>query len=123
MNIVIIVLGVIAASFGEIKFVMSGFLCQMGGIFFEAYRLALIQRLLSSNEQKMDPLVSLYYYAPICGIMIVVALIVEALSESGRCTTCRSVEANWECRSSVLSQCCKCYAGQYADIWQLKIDC
>ena len=40
MNIVIIVLGVIAASFGEIKFVMSGFLCQMGGIFFEAYRLA-----------------------------------------------------------------------------------
>src|SRR5271163_1804413 len=70
-----------SASFGEIQFVMSGFLCQMGGIFFEAYRLALIQRLLSSNEQKMDPLVSLYYYAPICGIMIaLVALIVEAPS-------------------------------------------
>jgi hypothetical protein len=69
------------ASFGEIRFVLSGFLFQMGGLFFEAYRLALIQRLLSSEESKMDPLVSLYYYSPICAFMIfVLALPTELAS-------------------------------------------
>ncbi len=36
---------------------------------FEAIRLVMVQRLLSSAEFKMDPLVSLYYYAPACAIM------------------------------------------------------
>ena len=58
------------ASFGEIKFSLSGFIFQMGGLFFEAYRLAFVQRLLSSEEHKMDPLVCLYYYAPVCAAMI-----------------------------------------------------
>lgn len=64
-----IVLGVIIASIGEIKFVLIGFLFQLGGIFFEAIRLVMVQRLLNSAEYKMDPLVSLYYFAPICAIM------------------------------------------------------
>jgi hypothetical protein len=29
----------------------------------------MVQRLLSSAEFKMDPLVSLYYFAPVCAIM------------------------------------------------------
>ncbi|KAJ6119980.1 sugar phosphate/phosphate translocator [Penicillium sp. IBT 18751x] len=67
-NVAIIVLGVVIASFGEIKFDMLGFLIQVGGIIFEALRLVMVQRLLSSAEFKMDPLVSLYYYAPACAI-------------------------------------------------------
>ncbi|KAJ5539794.1 sugar phosphate/phosphate translocator [Penicillium tannophilum] len=69
MNVSIIVVGVVIASFGEIKFVMIGFLFQLGGIVFEATRLVMVQRLLSSAEFKMDPMVSLYYFAPICAVM------------------------------------------------------
>ncbi|KAL8691026.1 MAG: hypothetical protein Q9218_003664 [Villophora microphyllina] len=64
-----IVLGVVIASFGEIDFVLIGFLFQLGGIVFEALRLVMVQKLLSSAEYKMDPLVSLYYFAPLCAIM------------------------------------------------------
>ncbi|EON67871.1 hypothetical protein W97_07368 [Coniosporium apollinis CBS 100218] len=68
-NVSFIVIGVIIASFGEIKFVLTGFLYQVFGIVFEATRLVMVQRLLSSAEFKMDPLVSLYYFAPICAVM------------------------------------------------------
>ncbi|KAK6066231.1 triose-phosphate transporter [Seiridium cupressi] len=78
MNVSAIVVGVIVASFGEIKFVWIGFLYQIGGIIFEAIRLNLVQALLSSAEYKMDPLVSLYYFAPVCAVMNgVVALLWE----------------------------------------------
>lgn len=77
-NVSIIVLGVIIASFGELKFMLTGFLFQIGGIIFEAIRLNLVQSLLSSAEFKMDPLVSLYYFAPACAVMnACVALVVE----------------------------------------------
>ncbi|KAI2641969.1 triose-phosphate transporter [Xylaria nigripes] len=77
-NVSAIVIGVVIASFGEIKFVWIGFLYQLGGVLFEAIRLNLVQALLSSAEYKMDPLVSLYYFAPICAAMNgVVALIWE----------------------------------------------
>jgi len=77
-NVSFIVIGVIIASLGEIKFVMFGFVVQMMGITFEAIRLVMVQRLLSSAEFKMDPLVSLYYFAPACAIMNgVVCLFVE----------------------------------------------
>ncbi|KAI2631989.1 TPT-domain-containing protein [Hypoxylon sp. NC1633] len=69
LNVSAIVVGVMIASFGEIKFVWIGFLYQLGGIMFEAVRLNLVQALLSSAEYKMDPLVSLYYFAPICAAM------------------------------------------------------
>ncbi|KAK8141286.1 solute carrier 35 member [Beauveria asiatica] len=65
-NVSLIVLGVIIASFGEIQFHALGFLFQVCGIIFEALRLVMVQRLLSSPEFKMSPMVSLYYYAPAC---------------------------------------------------------
>ena len=68
-NVSFIVIGVIIASFGEIKFVLIGFIFQAAGIMFEAVRLVMVQRLLSSAEYKMDPLVSLYYFAPVCAVM------------------------------------------------------
>lgn len=77
-NVSFIVIGVVIASFGEIQFKLIGFLFQAGGIAFEAVRLVMVQRLLSSAEFKMDPLVSLYYFAPACALMNgVVALLIE----------------------------------------------
>lgn len=69
LNISVIVVGVIIASFGEFAFVLTGFIFQMGGIAFEATRLVMVERLLSSAEFKMDPLVSFYYFAPVCAVM------------------------------------------------------
>jgi len=55
----------------------------MLGVAFEATRLAMVERLLSSSEFKMDPMVSLYYFAPVCALMNgFVALFVEIPSLS-----------------------------------------
>jgi hypothetical protein len=70
LNIFVIIIGVTMTAFGEIKFVLSGFLFQVAGRFFESFHLALIQHLLSGEEHEMDPLVSLYYFAPLCAVMI-----------------------------------------------------
>jgi len=78
LNVSAIVVGVIIASVGEIHFVLIGVLYQIGGVIFEALRLTMVQRLLSSADFKMDPLVSMYYFAPVCAVMNgVVALIWE----------------------------------------------
>ncbi|OLN95311.1 putative sugar phosphate/phosphate translocator [Colletotrichum chlorophyti] len=78
LNVSVIVIGVIIASIGEIKFVWIGVIYQIGGVIFEALRLTMVQRLLSSADYKMDPLVSVYYFAPICAVMnLAVALIWE----------------------------------------------
>ncbi|CAJ2513237.1 Uu.00g013560.m01.CDS01 [Anthostomella pinea] len=68
-NVSAIVIGVAIASFGELKFDGFGFIVQVSGIVAEALRLVMVQRLLSSEEFKMDPLVSVYYYAPACALI------------------------------------------------------
>ncbi|KAK3297578.1 triose-phosphate transporter family-domain-containing protein [Chaetomium fimeti] len=79
LNVLLIVAGVALASLGEIDFSLAGFMFQVGGIVFEAMRLVMIQVLLSGDTQKMDPLVSLYYYAPVCAVMnFVIAIVYEA---------------------------------------------
>lgn len=80
-NVSFIVLGVVIASFGELQFVMIGFLFQVAGIVFEATRLVMVERILSSKEFKMDPLVSLYYYAPACAVMNTMVLIFTELPQ------------------------------------------
>ncbi|KAF3015922.1 solute carrier 35 member [Neopestalotiopsis sp. 37M] len=69
LNVSVIVIGVAIASFGELKFEMFGFLVQIFGVVAEAVRLVMVQRLLSGAEFKMDPLVSVYYYAPACAVI------------------------------------------------------
>jgi hypothetical protein len=77
-NVSFIVVGVVIASYGEIEFVLTGFLYQVGAIITEGTRLVMVQRLLSSAEYKMDPLVSLYYFAPVCAVMNgITALVLE----------------------------------------------
>lgn len=68
-NVSFIVVGIIIASYGEIAFVFVGFVFQAFMIIFESIRLCMVQKLLSSPEYKMDPLVSLYYFAPVCAVM------------------------------------------------------
>lgn len=92
-NVLIIAGGVLLSSLGEVKFNWTGFAFQMGGTLAESLRLLLTQGLLSKEEGNgdsgaqgvsvvkgvgMNPLVSLYYYAPVCAILNgIVALAVE----------------------------------------------
>ncbi|KAG5722286.1 hypothetical protein E4T56_gene4434 [Termitomyces sp. T112] len=59
--------GVALASHGELHFHLGGFLVQAAAVVFEASRLVLIQIIL--HNLKMDPLVSLHYYAPVCAVI------------------------------------------------------
>ncbi|PHH77980.1 hypothetical protein CDD82_3281 [Ophiocordyceps australis] len=78
LNICVIVAGVALASVGEIHFSLVGFLYQLGGILFEAVRIVMIQVMLSGERLRMDPLVGLYYYAPVCAVMnLIVAMFAE----------------------------------------------
>ena len=78
-NVSLIVVGVVVASMGEIQFNMTGFMYQAAGIVFEAVRLTMVERLLSGSDFKMDPLVSLYYYAPACAVINGMVLIFTEL--------------------------------------------
>lgn len=94
LNVCVVVLGVVLASVGEVAFSWTGVAYQLGGIVFEAMRLVMVQVLLSEDKGRatgegggkmarggtpgMDPLVGLYYYAPVCAVMnVFVAAVVE----------------------------------------------
>ncbi|KAK7034493.1 hypothetical protein VNI00_012340 [Paramarasmius palmivorus] len=64
--------GVALASHGELKFNLFGFIVQAAAVAFEASRLVMIQILL--HGLKMDPLVSLHYYAPVCAVLNLFAI-------------------------------------------------
>ncbi|KAK0193000.1 triose-phosphate transporter family-domain-containing protein [Armillaria mellea] len=70
--VVMISCGVALASHGELRFNLLGFLIQAAAVAFEASRLVMIQILL--HGLKMDPLVSLHYYAPVCALINLVAI-------------------------------------------------
>ncbi|KZT03749.1 TPT-domain-containing protein [Laetiporus sulphureus 93-53] len=67
MIVMMISCGVALASHGELHFNLIGFLTQAAAVVFEASRLVMIQILL--HGLKMDPLVSLHYYAPVCAVI------------------------------------------------------
>ncbi|KAJ7185639.1 TPT-domain-containing protein [Mycena filopes] len=59
--------GVALTSTGELRFNLLGFLIQAAAVCFEASRLVMIEVLL--HGMKMDPLVSLHYFAPVCALI------------------------------------------------------
>ncbi|BAE66448.1 unnamed protein product [Aspergillus oryzae RIB40] len=69
INILIITCSVGLAVSGEIQFSLLGIFYQMASLVCDANRLVMMQILLSEDGQKMDPLVSLYYTAPVCAVM------------------------------------------------------
>jgi hypothetical protein len=67
--ICMISVGVAVASYGEIHFVLRGFVFQLIGTASEATRLTLVNVLLSSKGMKLDPLSGLCLYAPLCTVL------------------------------------------------------
>ncbi|KLT43351.1 triose phosphate/3-phosphoglycerate/phosphate translocator [Cutaneotrichosporon oleaginosum] len=65
--VVLISVGCALSAYGELHFELLGFLFQTSAVVFESSRLVMIQVLLQGL--KMDPLVSLHYYAPVCSII------------------------------------------------------
>ncbi|KAI0032872.1 TPT-domain-containing protein [Vararia minispora EC-137] len=64
--------GVALASRGELHFDLVGFVYQAAAVAFEASRLVMIEILL--HGMRMDPLVSLHYYAPVCAFINLLVL-------------------------------------------------
>lgn len=70
--VLMISIGVSLASYGELAFSVTGFLIQCSAVLFEASRLVMIEVLLKG--MKMDPLVSMHYYAPVCAAINLMVL-------------------------------------------------
>ncbi|XP_057965934.1 probable sugar phosphate/phosphate translocator At3g17430 isoform X2 [Malania oleifera] len=64
LNMVLVSVGVVISSYGEIHFNVVGTLFQVTGIFAEALRLVLTQVLLQKKGLTLNPITSLYYIAP-----------------------------------------------------------
>ncbi|KAH6648981.1 DUF250 domain membrane protein [Truncatella angustata] len=67
-KVLVIVSGVLLASAGEIHFSTIGLFFQLGGLVFESLRVVMVKELMTDAGANMDPLVSLYYYAPMCAV-------------------------------------------------------
>lgn len=63
-NMVLVSVGVVVSSYGEIHFNIIGTVYQVTGIFAEALRLVLTQVLLQKKGLTLNPITSLYYIAP-----------------------------------------------------------
>lgn len=64
LNMLLVSVGVVVSSYGEIHFNVVGTLYQFTGIFAEALRLVLTQVLLQKKGLTLNPITSLYYIAP-----------------------------------------------------------
>ncbi|GAB4859015.1 hypothetical protein Ancab_010484 [Ancistrocladus abbreviatus] len=64
LNMVLISVGVVISSYGEIHFNILGTMYQVTGIFAESLRLVLTQVLLQKKGLTLNPITSLYYIAP-----------------------------------------------------------
>ncbi|XP_042490752.1 probable sugar phosphate/phosphate translocator At3g17430 isoform X1 [Macadamia integrifolia] len=64
LNMVLVSVGVVISSYGEIHFNVVGTGYQVTGIFAEALRLVLTQVLLQKKGLSLNPITSLYYIAP-----------------------------------------------------------
>ncbi|KAI0021922.1 TPT-domain-containing protein [Xylariomycetidae sp. FL0641] len=66
LKIFLVTVGVFMASIGRIQFCWPGLVYTLGDMFFESVQLIMVQHLVSGAGLNMDPLVSIYYYAPAC---------------------------------------------------------
>lgn len=64
LNMLLVSVGVVVSSYGEIHFNIVGTVYQVTGIFAEALRLVLTQVLLQKKGLTLNPITSLYYIAP-----------------------------------------------------------
>jgi len=64
VNMIVVTIGVIIASYGEINFVVIGVLLQLASVATESTRLMLIQILLQRRGLSLNPITTMYYIAP-----------------------------------------------------------
>ncbi|KAJ6794260.1 putative sugar phosphate/phosphate translocator [Iris pallida] len=64
LNMLLVSVGVVVSSYGEIHFNVIGTVYQVTGIFAEALRLVLTQVFLQKKGLTLNPITSLYYIAP-----------------------------------------------------------
>lgn len=64
LNMVLVSVGVVVSSYGEVNFNVIGTVYQVAGIFGEALRLVLTQILLQKKGLTLNPVTTLYYIAP-----------------------------------------------------------
>lgn len=76
LNMFIITVGVMIASYGEINFVWIGVFMQLCGILMEAGRLVLVQILLSSEDLKLNSITTMYLVSPVCLLFLTVPFLV-----------------------------------------------
>ena len=81
VNMVIIAVGVAIAAYGEIDFVWLGVVEQLSALVFEAVRLMLVQVLITRQGYAMNPIQSLYYVSPACGVCLLLPFIFVELPE------------------------------------------
>ena len=74
-NMSIITVGVMIASYGELRFNMIGFIFQISCLIFESTRLALIQILLQRRGLKLTPITSMYLVSPACFFSLLVPFV------------------------------------------------
>ncbi|PHT90473.1 hypothetical protein T459_05586 [Capsicum annuum] len=67
LNMMLVSVGVVVSSYGQIHFNVVGTVYQVTGIFAEALRLVLTQVLLQKKGLTLNPITSLYYIAPCRG--------------------------------------------------------
>lgn len=72
--LVVVVTGVLVASYGEVVFVLMGVVFQVASLLSEATRLTLVQLLLQSKGIKLNPISSLYYIAQVCLMCLILPL-------------------------------------------------
>ncbi|KMZ73407.1 Phosphate translocator-like protein [Zostera marina] len=72
VNMVLISVGVVISSYGEIHFNVIGTVFQVSGIFAEALRLVLTQVLIQKKGLTLNPVTSLYYIAPCSFLFLLV---------------------------------------------------
>ena len=65
-NMAVVVAGVVAASYAELKFVLAGVVLQLASNVTEAVRLTLVQILLQRRGIKLNPVTTMYHLAPVC---------------------------------------------------------
>ncbi|KAI8464549.1 MAG: triose-phosphate transporter family-domain-containing protein [Monoraphidium minutum] len=66
VNMVVVVGGVLLASYAEVSFVVVGVVLQALALCAEATRLVMVQLLLQGRGIKLNPVTTMYHIAPVC---------------------------------------------------------
>ena len=86
VNMIIVTIGVIIASYGEINFVVVGVLLQLASVATESTRLMLIQILLQRRGLSLNPVTTMYYIAPASFLFLSIPF---AVVSRLRCVSCQ----------------------------------